>query len=139
VRGKEPHPVTKLYAIVLISLLTTAGRAGDLATSFKQAAALGDAQEKERATQAYIHVDLMPYYEKKYARAFQSCLASTDHPDTSPFSFVAALGKDGRVLRLYIDHETNIYACVRQTLQQDEFPHPPISPYYFHVSMNFAK
>src|SRR5467141_2065194 len=100
---------------------------------------LGDAQEKERATQAYIHLDLMPYYQRKYSPVFQSCLTSTDHPDTSPFSFVAAIGKDGRILRLYIDHETNIYACVRQTLQQDEFPHPPVSPYYLHVSMNFSK
>jgi len=117
-RGKEPHPVKMLCAIVLISLLTTAGRADDLATSFKQAAALGDAQEKERATQAYIHLDLMPYYQKKYSPVFQSCLASTDHRGTSPFSFVAAIGRNGRVLRLYVDHETNIYACARQTLQK---------------------
>jgi hypothetical protein len=26
-----------------------------------------------------------------------------------------------------------------QTLQQDEFPHPPLSPYYMHVSMSFSK
>jgi hypothetical protein len=127
----------KLYAIVLFSLLTTAGRADDLATSFKQAAALGDAQEKERATQAYIHLDLTPYYQKKYSPIFLSCLKSTEHPDTSSFSFVAAIGKDGHVLRLYIDHETNIYACVRKTLQKEEFPHPPLSPYYMHVSMSF--
>ncbi len=129
----------KLYAIVFVFLLVTSGRAGELASSFKQAAALADAQEKERAAQAYIHLDLKPYYEKKYSLVFQSCLASTDQPDTSPFSFVVAIGKDGRVLRLYIDHETNIFACVRQTLQQDEFPHPPVAPHYFHVSMSFAK
>jgi len=34
-------------------------------------------------------------------------LAATDHPDTSPFEFVAGIGADGRVLRLYIDRETN--------------------------------
>jgi hypothetical protein len=45
----------KLYAIVLISLLTTAGRADDLAISFKQAAALGDAQEKEPAARASLN------------------------------------------------------------------------------------
>lgn len=117
----------KLHTVVFIFLLATSDRAGDLASSFKQAAALGDAQQKERATQAYLHLDLMPYYQKKYSPVFQSCLASTDHPDTSPFSFVVAIGKDGRVLRLYIDHETNIFACVRQTMQQDEFPHPPLS------------
>jgi hypothetical protein len=136
-RGREPHPVKILCAIVLISLLTTAGRADDLATSFKQAAALADAQEKERATQAYIHLDLMPYYQKKYSPVFLSCLKSTEHRDTSPFSFVVAIGKDGHVLRLYIDHETNIYTCVQQTLQKEEFPHPPLSPYYMHISMSF--
>jgi len=129
----------RLYAMVFIFLLATSGRAGELASSFKQAAALGDAQEKERNAQAYIHLDLMPYYQKKYSPVFLSCLASTDHPDTSPFSFVAAIGKDGRVLRLYVDHETNIFACVRQSLQQEEFPRPPLSPYYMHVSMNFSK
>jgi hypothetical protein len=77
--------------------------------------------------------------KKKYSPVFQSCLTSTDHPDTSPFSFVVAFGKDGRVLRLYTDHETNIFACVRKTLQQDEFPHPPLSPYYMHISMSFPK
>jgi hypothetical protein len=126
----------KLYAIVLISLLTTAGRADDLAISFKQAAALGDAQEKEPAARAY-KLELGAYYQQKYSPIFLSCLKSTEHRDTSPFSFVAAIGKNGHVLRLYIDHETNIYACVRQTLQKEEFPHPPITPYYMHISMSF--
>ena len=126
----------KLYAIVVISLLTTAGRADDLATSFKQAAALGDAQEKEPAARAY-KLEVGAYYQQKYSPVFVSCLKATDRPDTSPFSFVAAIGKDGHVLRLYIDHETNIYACVRQTLQKEEFPHPPLSPYYMHISMSF--
>lgn len=129
----------KLSAIVLIALLVTTGRADDLATSFKEAAALGDAQGKERATQAYIHLDLTPYYQKKYSPVFQSCLASTNNRDTSPFSFVVAIGNDGRVLRLYIDHETNIFACMRQTLQQDKFPTPPHSPYYMHISTSFSK
>jgi hypothetical protein len=126
----------KLYAIVLISLLTTAGRADDLATSFKQAAALGDAQEKEPAARAY-KLEVGAYYQQKYSPVFLSCLKSTDRPDTSPFSFVAAIGKDGHVLRLYIDHETKIYACVRETLQKEEFPHPPLFPYYMHISMSF--
>jgi hypothetical protein len=127
----------KLYAIFLISLLTTSVRADDLATSFKQAVTLAVAQNKERAVRAYGQLDLKPYYEQKYSPIFLSCLKATDHPDISPFSFVVAIGKDGHVLRLYIDHETNIYACVRQTLQKEEFPHPPLSPYYMHISMSF--
>jgi len=99
----------KLFAIALIFLLSTAVRAHDLPTSFKQAAALGEAQQKERSLQAYIHLDLTPYYQKKYSPVFLACLKSTDHPDKSTFSFIAAIGKDGHVLRLYVDQETNIY------------------------------
>jgi hypothetical protein len=128
----------KLSALVFISLLTISSRAGELVSSFKEACALAEAQSKERSEQAYIHLDLTPYYEKKYSPVYQSCLKSTEHADTSSFSFVAAIGKDGRVLRLYVDHETNIFACVRETLRQDEFPHPPVAPHYFHVTMSFG-
>jgi hypothetical protein len=127
-----------MCSLLFILLLTTPGKAGDLASSFKQAAALADA-ENRTATEVYTKHDLLPYYKQKYFPVFQSCLAPTQHPDTTPFSFVAALGADGRVMRLYIDHETNVFACVRQTLQNDEFPHPPVSPYYWHVSMNFSQ
>src|SRR5690242_6987422 len=116
--------MTRLYTIIFISLLTTSGCAGGLANSFKQAAALEDAQEKEPAAQAY-KLEVGTYYQQKYSPIVLSCLKSTDRVDTSPFSFVAAIGKDGHVLRLYIDHETNIYACMRRTLQKEEFPHPP--------------
>jgi hypothetical protein len=126
----------KLYAIVLICLLTTTARAGDLANSFKQAAALGDAQEKETGARAY-KTELTAYYQQKYSPVFQSCFKSTENRDTSPFSFVAAIGKDGHVLRLYVDHETNIYACVREALHKEEFPRPPFAPYYMHISMSF--
>jgi hypothetical protein len=129
----------KICSILFISLLTTSGMAGDLASSFKQAVALAEAQDKGRTTRIYADIDLKDYYQRKYSPVFVSCLKSTDHADTSPFSFVAAIGADGRVLRLYTDHETNIFACVRQTLQKDAFPHPPVSPYYMHVSMSFSK
>lgn len=134
------HPLPTGYAIMAplaesgieISLRATSGSPSDLATSFQQAVALAEAQE-------YEHRDLKAYYRKRYAPIFQACFASTEHPDTSPFSFVAAIGKDGRVLRLYLDHETNIFACARQKLQQEEFPRPPLFPYYMHVSMSFPK
>ena len=59
--------------------------------------------------------------------------------DTSPVSFVVVVGKDGHVLRLYVEHETNTFACVRQTLQQGKFPAPPHFPYYMHISMSFQE
>jgi hypothetical protein len=114
--------------------------AGDPAGSFEQAVGLAEAQSKDRTIRIYSAVDLMPYYQQKYMPVFQACLKLTERPgDTSPFSFVAAIGADGRVLRLYTDHETNIFACVRHTLEKDEFPHPPFAPYYMHVSMQFSQ
>ena len=135
----------KRYTVILIFLLTTLGKASglgravELATSFKQAAALADAEDDVDAAVVYRHRELKPYWLKQYGPVFQSCLATTDHPDKSPFSFVMAIGKDGHVLRLYIDHETNIFTCARRTLERDEFPHPPLSPYYFQASMSFPK
>jgi|SRR5580704_289241 hypothetical protein len=129
-----------LYSILLISLLTTSGTAGDLAGSFKEAAAQADAQDvTDRAIRIYAEIDLRDYYQQKYNPVFQSCLKSTEHPDTSTFSFVVAIGTNGRVLRLYADHETNMLACIRPTLIKDEFPHPPFSPYYMHTTMSFSK
>jgi len=129
----------KLYSVALIFLLTTSSMAGDLASSFKEAVALAATEDKDRATRIYAEIDLKDYYQHKYMPVFQSCLKSTEHADTSTFSFVVAIGTDGHVLRLYTDHETNVLACVRPTLLKDEFPHPPFAPYYMHMTMNFSK
>jgi len=139
-KDEFPHPPVAPY-YVRIEMNFDNGGADDTSagSSFKQAAALADAQEENPATQEYVQRDLKPYYKRTYGPIFNSCLAATDHPDKSPFSFVAAIGKDGRVVQLYVDHETSIFACVRQTLEKDEFPHPPIAPYYMHVSMSFAQ
>lgn len=129
----------KILSALFISLLTTSSIAGDLAGSFKEAVALAKAEDKDRATRIYSEIDLKDYYQQKYFPVFQSCLKSIEHPDPSTFEFVVAIGKDGRVLRLYTDHETNVLACVRPVLLKDEFPHPPVAPYYQHVTMNFSK
>jgi len=128
----------RFCSVIFISLLTTYSIAGDLARSFEQASALALAQRKEPAVQVYGKRNLMPYYQQKYIPIFQSCLGTTEHRDTSPFVLIAAIGKDGRVLRTYTDHETNIFDCVRPTLEMDEFPRPPISPFYIRIEMNVA-
>ena len=137
--GSAIQFMKKLYSIVLIFLLTTSSMAGDLAGSFKEAVALAKTEDKDRATRIYSEIDLKDYWTQKYFPVFQSCLKSTEHPDTSTFELVVAIGTNGRVLRLYADHETNVLACVRPTLLKDEFPHPPFAPYYQHMTMNFSK
>ena len=129
----------KRGAMVLVFLLATTGRASDLATTFDEAVALAENQNKDRASRAYDALDFKPYYQQKYGPLFVSCLNSARQPDTSTFSFVVAIAKDGRVLRLYVDHETNMFACVKKTLKDDKFPDPPHAPYYNQISMSFSK
>src|SRR5512135_2558652 len=108
-----------IRTIIVSFLLFMMALAGDLAPSFKEAAALADTQERDPLVQAYMQHDLNPYYQKKYSPVFQACLAENRRPNLSPFSFVAAIQKNGRVVRVYVDHETSIFRCVRRTLQRD--------------------
>ena len=121
--------VVGVFALVITCI------AGELATSYKQAAELGDLQEKAPATAGYFTGTLLPYYEQKYGPVLQSCFGSTPQPDSNSFSFVVAIGSNGRALRLYADRETNIYRCLSKEMRADEFPKPPVFPYYLHIDM----
>lgn len=122
----------------LLFAVVASASTGELATNYQQAAQLAEAQEKAPATRDYFNQILLPHYAQKYAPVFQSCFASVKQPDNGPFSFVAAIGVDGRVVRLYEDQKTNISACALEALRNDTFPSPPQSPYYLHIEMKFT-
>jgi len=127
-----------LRIITVLILAATSALASDLASSFQEAVAQADIQEKGEATRDYFSKVLLPYYARKYAPVLQSCFATVHKPDSESFSFVAAIGADGRVVRLYDGHETNISRCLRDALKVDVFPAPPVSPYYLHIDMKFS-
>jgi len=129
--------MSKLRAVVVAMLFTATCWAVDLPDSYDKAAALGDAQEKAPATKAYFSKVLMPYFAGNYASVLKSCFSSVKRPDASAFSFVAAISSDGHVIRIYNNRETNIFACLRESLKDEVFPNPPVSPYYLHVDMSF--
>jgi hypothetical protein len=130
---------TRFLTIVgLAVVFVTPALADDLANTFEEAAARGEAQKRAASTKNYFTNTLMPYYGQKYAPVLQSCFATITKPDNSHFSFVAAIGADGRIVRLYRDRETNISLCMRDTLEKEVFPPPPASPYYLHIEMNFS-
>lgn len=121
----------------MVLFASVAASASDLATTYQQAASLADAQEKAAATRDYFTQVLLPSYGQKYAPVFQACFASVKQPDSGPFSFVAAIGINGRVVRVYEAQQTNISLCVLDTLKNDAFPAPPESPFYLHIAMKF--
>ena len=109
-----------------------------LLPDFQAAANRADEQERAAATQSYFHQVLLPYYGNTYGPVLESCFAKPLSSDNRNFAFVVAFDAGGRVLKIYQDHETGIFLCLREALQKDVFPRPPVSPYYLHVVMQFA-
>ena len=93
----------------LITLLAAPVFADELVSSFEEAAARGDAQEKTAATKEDFAKTLMPYFGQTYAPILQSCFGSVANPGNSAFSFVVAIGADRRTARVYADRDTNMF------------------------------
>lgn len=110
----------------------------DTAATYQQALDLAKAQEKESALGEYSRQSFAPVWQQRMNPIFQACFKSVQQPDTSSFAFVAAIGPDGTVLRVYSDHETNMYQCMAASLKGEQFAAPPESPYYKQITMRFA-
>ena len=81
---------------------------------------------------------LLPAFSSAYQAHLRDCQASLPQPDPSPFSFVAAIGSDGRVLRLWSDRTPAVYSCLRGRLLFERFPAPPRAPFYLYIHMRYA-
>jgi hypothetical protein len=126
----------RLAIIVLACIASSA--ASDLPASFQQAVDLAKTQQNLPGVKEYSRDRLRPYWQRKMDTIFQACYKTVDHPDPSGFAFVAAIDADGRVLRVYANHETNLGQCVLIAVKAEQFPAPPESPYYFQVNMQSA-
>jgi len=122
----------------LMASLSVPAIAEELVNSFEEAAARGEALEKAPATKEYFSKTLMPYFGQRYSKVLQSCFATVPNPDNGSFSFVVAIGADGWSMRVYRDHETNIFHCVSNAVSKEAFPAPPVAPYYLHIAMKFT-
>ena len=115
------------------------GPAADgLAASYVEAQELGRRDESADATRDYHRDVLLPEFSQRYRAHFRECTATVAEPESTPFSFVAAIGSDGRVIRLWSDRSTNVYQCVRGRLLFDRFPAPPRAPFYLYIHMRFV-
>lgn len=110
----------------------------ELASSYVEAQELGRRDESDAATRDYHRDVLLPQFSERYRAHFRDCTASVPQPESTPFSFVAAIGADGRVLRLWSDRSTNVYQCMRGRLLFDRFAPPPRAPFYLYIHMRFV-
>lgn len=138
------HWADRIGALALIAILVPTAihaqgpGAEGLAGSYVEAQERGRHDESDEATRDYHRNVLLPQFSQAYRGHFRDCTASVPQPESTPFSFVAAIGADGRVLRIWSDRSTNVYQCVRGRLLFDRFPVPPRSPFYLYIHMRFT-
>jgi len=139
---KRRLPVHWLGLIALAGLLPTTMAQGPgadgLVSSYVEAQERGRQDESDEATRDYHRSVLLPEFSQRYRLHFRECTASVPQPESTPFSFVAAVGADGRVLRLWSDRSTYVYQCVRGRLLFDRFTPPPRAPFYLYIHMRFV-
>ena len=109
-----------------------------LAESFVEAQELGRRDEKDPLTVDYHRTALLPQFSASYRAHLRECQATLPQPDQTPFSFVAALDAEGKVMKLWSDRSPPVYACLRGRLLFDRFTPPPRAPFYLYVHMRFA-
>lgn len=110
-----------------------------LADSYAQAQEFGRRDESDPATVDYHRNVLMPEFSVRYRALLRDCQATLPQPDPTPFSFVAAIGADGSVLRLWSDRSPPVYACLRGRLTFERFSPPPRAPFHLYIHMRYTQ
>ena len=122
----------------LLFALAAAAFAAEPPTCYRDASELAKTQDNDPAIEEYRNHGFLPQYQKEYGTVFQSCFKTVAQPDDRPFSFVAAVGDNGRIIGMYSNRTTNIYSCFRDAFIKGQFADPPKSPVYIDISMQFS-
>lgn len=131
--------VTRSLALLAVVTMAASAGAQELVESYFEARAQARLDELDETTKAYHRDVLLPDFTQRYGRHFRECSQQLPSPEPTPFSFVVAVGADGKVLRLWSDRSTSVYQCVRGKLLFDRFSPPPRAPFYLFVQMRFAE
>ena len=132
---KSTHLMIAMLAALAVS---PPARAQSLADSYVEAQELGRRDEKDPLTAEYHRNTLLPQFSARYRSHLRDCQAALPQPDHTPFSFVAAIDNEGKVLKLWSDRSAPVYSCLRGRLLFDRFAPPPRAPFYLYVHMRFA-
>jgi hypothetical protein len=138
------HAVRSLFAVALIASLGSApvraaAQEGTLANSYAEAQERGRRDESDPLTTDYHRDVLLPEFSARYRSLLRDCQAALPQPDQTPFSFVAAIGSQGEVLRVWSDRSPPVYSCLRGRLLFERFTPPPRSPFYLYIHMRFTQ
>ena len=133
------------YGLLLLGVLVNgvgvdgAVASEPLAESYIQAQEFGRRDESDPSTVDYHRNVLLPQFSERYQALLRACQSTLPQPDRATFSFVAALGAEGEILRVWSDRTPPVYACVRGRLLFERFSPPPRTPFYLYIHMRFAQ
>jgi hypothetical protein len=116
-----------------------AAGAEPLADSYLEAQQFGRRDESDPATLEFHRNVLLPQFSERFRALLKTCQTELPERDQTPFSFVAAIGSDGGVLRVWSDRSPPVYGCVRGRLLFERFSPPPRAPFYLYIHMRFAQ
>jgi hypothetical protein len=137
--GRGRHGLIGASLAILASGGVGAAAGEPLAESYVQAQEFGRRDESDAATSEYHRGALLPEFSARYRSLLAACQASLPQPDQTPFSFVAAIGPQGEVLRIWSDRSPPVYSCLRGRLLFERFTPPPRAPFYLYIHMRFTK
>jgi hypothetical protein len=137
--GRRGRLRVLLAAAAVAATALGAAASEPLADSYVEAQALGRSDESDPKTVEYHRNVLLPEFSARYQALLRDCQAALPQPDQTPFSFVAAIGADGTVLRIWSDRSPPVYACLRGGLLFERFTPPPRAPFYLYIHMRFTK
>ena len=132
-------PLLGVFLIALSGIAPASAQGGDLATSYAEAQELGRRDESDPKTVDYHRGVLLPEFSGRYRALLKACQDALPQPDPTSFSFVAAIGREGEVLRLWSDRSPPVYSCLRGRLLFERFSRPPRAPFYLYIHMRYAQ
>lgn len=127
-----------MATIIAVVPLASLAQGGGLAASYAEAQELGRRDERDTGTVDYHRTVLLPQFSERYRALLRTCQSALPQPDQTPFSFVAAIGPAGEVLRVWSDRTPPVYSCLRGRLVFERFSPPPRAPFYLYIHMRFA-
>jgi hypothetical protein len=131
--------VAALIASLGAAAPTAFAQGGELVTSYVDAQDRGRRDEADPLTVEYHRNVLLPEFSARYRALISACQAELPARDQTPFSFVAAIGSEGQVLRLWSDRVPPVYSCLRGRLLFERFTAPPRAPFYLYIHMRFTQ
>jgi hypothetical protein len=136
--GKAPlHRLVVSSALVAVASWAGAAFGQELAGSYQEAQELGRRDETDPQTVDYHRNVLLTEFGARYRKWLNECQQALPEPDRTPYSFVAAIGADGSVVRMWSDRSAPVYSCLRGHLLFERLTPPPRAPFYLYLHVRF--